>query len=155
MLSQLENGRLTPTLPTLARISMVFDVGMDYFFSDRDRASVFHVVRASDRLRLPSNPNDTEPAWQFECLAFPAVDKEIQAYLALFEPRPHASAEHSHEGSELIFVLDGPLVITHVHRTVTLESGDSAWFDGRLLHGYQAPGPGQARAVVVTAPAAK
>ncbi len=27
MLSQLENGKLIPTLPTLARIAMVFDVG--------------------------------------------------------------------------------------------------------------------------------
>ena len=29
MLSQLENGKLIPTLPTLARIAMVFDVGLD------------------------------------------------------------------------------------------------------------------------------
>jgi transcriptional regulator with XRE-family HTH domain len=32
MLSQLENGKMIPTLPTLARIAMVFDVGMEHFF---------------------------------------------------------------------------------------------------------------------------
>src|SRR4051812_24752141 len=37
MLSQLENGKLVPTLATLARIAMVFDVGLDYFFGDRRR----------------------------------------------------------------------------------------------------------------------
>ena len=38
MLSQLENGKLIPTLPTLARVAMVFDVGLDYFFGTRRRA---------------------------------------------------------------------------------------------------------------------
>ena len=49
MLSQLENGKLVPTLPTLARIAMVFDVGLDYFFSDRKKRGLFSVVRAAER----------------------------------------------------------------------------------------------------------
>ena len=35
MLSQLENGKLIPTLPTLARVAMVFDVGLDFFFGEK------------------------------------------------------------------------------------------------------------------------
>ena len=31
MLSQVENGKLIPTSPTLTRIAMVFDVGLDFF----------------------------------------------------------------------------------------------------------------------------
>jgi transcriptional regulator with XRE-family HTH domain len=41
MLSQLENGKMVPTLPTLARIAMVFDVGVDHFFADRRKKAMF------------------------------------------------------------------------------------------------------------------
>ena len=37
MLSQLETGKMVPTLPTLARIAMVFDVGLEHFFDFRSR----------------------------------------------------------------------------------------------------------------------
>ncbi len=44
MLSQLENGKLIPTLPTLTRIAMVFDVGLEFFFGEKK-----HQARLSDR----------------------------------------------------------------------------------------------------------
>src|SRR5512139_2976705 len=50
MLSQLENGKMVPTLPTLARIAMVFDVGIDHFFADRKKKSLFSIVRAGERM---------------------------------------------------------------------------------------------------------
>jgi len=46
MLSQLETGKMIPTLPTLARIAMVFDVGLDFFFDDRRRRKLFTVSRS-------------------------------------------------------------------------------------------------------------
>jgi len=39
MLSQLENGKMIPTLPSLARIAMVFDVGLEHFFGDKHGGS--------------------------------------------------------------------------------------------------------------------
>src|SRR5512147_577119 len=70
MLSQLENGKLVPTLPTLARIAMVFDVGLDHFFTDRSKNALFNVVRAGERMRFPERADAPDPAWFFECLAF-------------------------------------------------------------------------------------
>src|SRR5215217_997750 len=70
MLSQLENGKLVPTLSTLARIAMVFDVGLDFFFGDRRRKRPFIVVQGSERLRFPDQPDSSTPNYLFECLAF-------------------------------------------------------------------------------------
>src|SRR3954464_1633405 len=61
MLSQLENGKLVPTLATLARIAMVFEVSLDYFFADRKRRRSFFVVRASERLKFPDRPTSEKP----------------------------------------------------------------------------------------------
>src|SRR5436853_2797719 len=64
MLSQLENGKLVPTLPTLARIAMVFDVGLDHFFGNK-RRGLFTVVRKSERIRFPERPDMPKPAYFF------------------------------------------------------------------------------------------
>lgn len=66
MLSQLENGKLVPSLPTLARIAMVFDVGLDHFFADRKRRSLFSIVRAGERMVFPDRTDSPKPAWLFE-----------------------------------------------------------------------------------------
>ena len=38
LLSKIERGLMFPTLPTLLRISLVFGVGLDFFFSDQRSA---------------------------------------------------------------------------------------------------------------------
>jgi transcriptional regulator with XRE-family HTH domain len=151
MLSQLENGKLIPTLPTLARIAMVFDVSLDHFFSDRRKRALFTVIRAAERIRFPDRPDSPNPAWHFECLAFSAQDKGMQAYLAVFEPRPaSAVGDHFHEGAEFIFVMEGDLAIHFVDEETILHPGDSVYFDAGHPHGYRSAGETQARAVVVT-----
>ncbi|HYP15512.1 MAG TPA: helix-turn-helix transcriptional regulator, partial [Bryobacteraceae bacterium] len=81
MLSQLENGKLIPTLSTLARIAMVFDVGLDHFFGDRKRKRAFLVVRGEERIQFPDSPTNAKPDYFFECLAFSSHEKSMQAYL--------------------------------------------------------------------------
>src|SRR5436309_13755200 len=81
MLSQLENGKLIPTLPTLARIAMVFDVGLDFFFSEKRPKRTFSIIRAEDRIRFPELTDSPVPGYYFEVLAFGATEKNISAYL--------------------------------------------------------------------------
>jgi transcriptional regulator with XRE-family HTH domain len=112
MLSQLENGKLVPTLATLARIAMVFDVGLEYFFGNRRGQKTFAVVRAAERLRFPERADSPKPSYFFECLAFAAQDKGLQAYVAEFPPRKEGETpEHFHEGAEFLFVLEGSVGI--------------------------------------------
>ncbi len=153
MLSQLENGKLIPTLPTLARIAMVFDVGLDYFFAARPRKPLFSIVRAAERILFPENPAEPKPSYHFECLAFSVQDKSLQAYLAVFpfrepeEPRPHF-----HPGAEFLFVLEGRLIVRHQGEDHELHAGDSAYFDASESHSYRGASRKPARAVVITTP---
>ncbi|HEY3443889.1 MAG TPA: XRE family transcriptional regulator [Paludibaculum sp.] len=153
MLSQLENGKLIPTLPTLARIAMVFDVGLDHFFADRKRRSLFSVVRAGERMRFPDRADSPRPAWFFECLAFSTQEKSLQAYLTAFEPRLRQEVvDHVHEGAEFIFVLAGELGIHYSDEETILNAGDSVYFDASHPHGYRSACDGQAKAIVITTP---
>jgi transcriptional regulator with XRE-family HTH domain len=153
MLSQLENGKLIPTLPTLARIAMVFDVGLDFFFSEKRSKRVFSIVRAGERYRFPEISNNPVPGYYFEVLAYGAVDKNMSAYLAEF-PKLAATevSKHSHEGSEFVHVLHGSLAINYQSEEHILETGDSVYFDSSEAHSYHGKSDLPAKAIVITAP---
>ncbi len=153
MLSQLENGKLVPTLPTLARIAMVFDVGLDHFFADKRRTRMFSVVRAGERIKFPERADVTIPSYFFECLAFHVQDKSLQAYLAEFPARHDGKdMDHSHEGAEFIHVLSGSLSIHYQDEEHVLNAGDSVYFDASEPHTYRATNGTNARALVITTP---
>jgi transcriptional regulator with XRE-family HTH domain len=153
MLSQLENGKMVPTLPTLARIAMVFDVGVDYFFTDRKRASLFSVVRAGERMRFPERADAPNPGYFFECLAFSSQEKSLQAYQAEIQPREEDLANpHVHDGAEFVHVLSGRLGIRYLDEETILKAGDSVYFDSSQPHGYRASGSEPAQVIVITTP---
>jgi transcriptional regulator with XRE-family HTH domain len=153
MLSQLENGKMIPTLPTLARIAMVFDVGLEHFFGDKRERKQFSLVRAQERMRFPERADTPSPAYFFECLAFATQGKGMHAYLAEFPLAAQGQiSEHFHEGSEFLFVLEGSLTIRFQGLDHELQAGDSLHMDSSEPHGYRGTGSGGARAVVITIP---
>ena len=153
MLSQLETGKMVPTLPTLARIAMVFDVGLDYFFDDRRRQKMFTLVRAQDRLRFPERPDAPRPSYFFECLAYSAQGKWLQAYVAEFPKRDLDEVkDHFHEGSELLFMLEGQIAIRYQDEDYVLREGDSVYFDSSEPHSYRGIAKNGGKAVVITVP---
>ncbi len=153
MLSQLENGKLVPTLPTLARIAMVFDVSLDHFFGNKRRRGVFTVVRSGDRIRFPERPDVPKPAYFFECLAFATQDKSLQAYLAEFPKRSADEvSEHFHEGAELVHVTEGSLAVHYEDEEHVLKAGDTVYFDPSEPHSYRGLSKNPARAVIITTP---
>src|SRR3954470_7274086 len=77
MLSQLENGKLIPTLPTLARIAMVFDVGLEHFFADKRLRRTFSIVRKDERMKFPDRSDSPAPGYYFEVLAFGVGEKSL------------------------------------------------------------------------------
>lgn len=153
MLSQLENGKLIPTLPTLARIATVFDVGLEFFFSEKRQKKEFSVIRSPERIRFPEAPEVPLPSYYFEVLAYGATEKAMSAYLADFPQSADSSArEHQHEGSEFVHVLHGTLAINYQSNEHVLEAGDSVYFDSSEPHSYHGRSQEAARAIVVTTP---
>src|ERR1700690_3962051 len=67
-LSQLETGRVVPTLRNLARIAMVFSKDLSYFF-DPEPKGLFRVHRRTERVRLPQSGVD-DPTYFFESLGY-------------------------------------------------------------------------------------
>src|SRR5476651_2469849 len=77
-LSQLETGRVVPTLRNLARIAMVFSKDLSYFF-DTEPQSMFRIHRRKERVRLPQTGVD-DPPYFFESLGYMVPDRLMDPY---------------------------------------------------------------------------
>ena len=62
LISQLENGRMIPTLPTLVRIATVFNTGLEHFFGSERGEKLFSIMRGSERMKFPERPGTPTPA---------------------------------------------------------------------------------------------
>ena len=149
-LSQLETGRVVPTLRNLARIAIVFGRDLSYFFEPEPHP-LFRVHRRSERVRLPQSGVD-DPTYYFESLAYMVPDRQLDPYFAEFVPgRKGAEVRpHVHPGYEFLYLLQGDLEIRHGDRTHTLEAGDSVYFDAATPHAYRCAGAAPAVALIVT-----
>jgi len=149
-LSQLETGRVVPTLRNLARIAMVFSKDLSYFFESEPMA-IFRVHRQKDRVRLPQTGVEP-PTYTFESLGFMVPDRHMDPYFAEFIPmtgeiEPKA---HVHPGYEFLYVLSGELKLSHGDQQTVLGAGDSVYFDSATPHSYRCGGQTPAGAIIVT-----
>lgn len=153
MLSKIERGRLIPTLPTLLRIALVFSVGLDHFFGDPAKRPALALVRRADRQRFPDRPGEAAPAYWFESLDFPAVDRRMNGYFVEFEEvAADRVKRHHHAGAELIYLIAGTLQLTIGGVEHRLGRGDSIYFDSSVPHSYSRVGGRPCTAVLVTSP---
>jgi transcriptional regulator with XRE-family HTH domain len=149
-LSQLETGRVVPTLRNLARVAMVFGRDLSYFF-EPEAHPLFRVHRRSERVRLPQSGVE-DPTYYFESLAYMVPDRQLDPYYAEFVPARKTTEvrPHVHPGYEFLYLLQGELEIRHGDRTHSLEAGDSVYFDAGTPHAYRCAGATPAVALIVT-----
>ena len=149
-LSQLETGRVVPTLRNLARIAMVFSKDLSFFF-DPEPQTLFRVHRAKDRVKLPQS-GVTDPSYFFESLGYLVPDRQLDPYFAEFLPnkRDREPKSHQHLGCEFLYLLTGQLDVQHGEVTHHVGAGDAVYFDATTIHSYQCAGDETATALIVT-----
>jgi transcriptional regulator with XRE-family HTH domain len=148
MLSKIERGQLFPTLPTLARIAMVFGVGLDHFFNKEGPRIA--VTRQGERVRLPIPAGASPGAYLFESLNYSLADRRIEAFMATFPPDGPASEPHQHGTEEFLYVIEGTLAVLVDEEEVVLEQGDAISFDSSIPHSYRRVGTSVCTALVAT-----
>jgi transcriptional regulator with XRE-family HTH domain len=149
-LSQLETGRVVPTLRNLARIAMVFSKDLTYFF-ETEPQSLFRIHRRHERVRLPQTGVD-DPTYFFESLGYMVPDRLMDPYFAEFIPvkKGQEIRPHVHAGYEFLYMLQGELEIRHGDQLSQMEAGDAVYFDASTPHAYLCAGKSSAIALIVT-----
>jgi transcriptional regulator with XRE-family HTH domain len=149
-LSQLETGRVVPTLRNLARIAMVFSKDLSYFFESEPQ-TLFRIHKKKERVRLPQTGVD-DPTYFFESLGYMVPDRQLDPYYAEFIPLKKSTdvKPHVHPGYEFLYLLQGELEIHHADKVSVLETGDGVYFDASTPHSYRCAGKVSAVALIVT-----
>jgi transcriptional regulator with XRE-family HTH domain len=145
-LSQLENGRVIPTLRNLSRIALVFKKELAYFFRE-ENDKVFRVSRGKDRIRLVVGEFLLS-----DSMSVLVPDRHIVPCIADFLPGIEGAAFHPQifPGLELVYVIDGSLMLSTGDKTELLQGEDSAWIDGSTSRQYRCHEDKPARALIVT-----
>jgi transcriptional regulator with XRE-family HTH domain len=144
-LSQLENGRVIPTLKHLVLIGLVFKKELSYFFRDENER-IFRVSRGKDRIRLAVGEfllSDSMSVLVPDRHIVPCIADFVPGVEGAFHPQIFA-------GLELVYVIDGPLTLSTEEKAELLHTGDSAWIDGSTSRLYRCHEGKAARALIVT-----
>jgi transcriptional regulator with XRE-family HTH domain len=138
LLSQIENSFTAPPIATLLKISRALDVKIGYFFQDPPVSSRIAVVRHKDRretLPLHSRANGHKVGYQYESLAHPMSDKNMEPFMIEVLPREADDLIfYHHKGEEFLFVLEGRIEFRGADRVIELDSMDCLYFDSNIPH---------------------
>ncbi len=151
-LSQLETGRVVPTLRNLARLSLVFNKDLSYFFQP-DQHSFFRVQRKKDRVRIPQ-PRATNPSHIAESFGILVPDRNIGPCIAEFFPNKDVTPfrPQLYQGHEMVYVISGSIDVEFGNRRDTLDEGDVAYLDANTTRNFRCSTEQSATALIISMP---
>ncbi len=150
-LSRLEAGDRQPSLAALISLAQAFEMPLATLFETakaETRTSLVTVVRAGTRSRRTGNELEYVPLTGGE------RPSHLNAVLLHIPARRVSTDMNHHDSEELMYVLDGRVVLHVDTESITLEVGDSAHYDARLPHRADAIGRA-ARVLLVASTAPK
>lgn len=135
-ISQIENGRLNPTVGMLKKVLSGIPYSLAEFFTFDDLKSKRKVFFTKSEL-----VNISDGDVQFEQIGGNLTGKLIQLMRETYQPDAH-TGRHSlvHEGEECGIVLSGRLTVTVGEQKRTLKAGESYYFDSSIPHHFKNEG---------------
>jgi transcriptional regulator with XRE-family HTH domain len=128
-LSQVERDHATPSLGTLAQIARALDVGVDYFIATPSMED--GLTRAADRDRFSVDGS----SMVYERIAADFTGNVLSSFI-LNVPPGYRSETVSHEGEEILYVLEGAITQRLDGQEMVLSTGDSLHFRGNSPHSW-------------------
>ncbi|HET6557326.1 MAG TPA: XRE family transcriptional regulator [Prolixibacteraceae bacterium] len=141
MIQKIEQEKNIPSWAPLIKIARALGVRLGTFLDDSDSYGPV-VVRAGQYqqgVRFTSQSSDSREHLNFFSLAFDKAGRNMEPFIVDIEPGLQSDYMiSSHEGEELIFVLEGDIEINYGKETFTLGKGDSIYLDSIVLHNVHA-----------------
>jgi transcriptional regulator with XRE-family HTH domain len=148
-LSQLETGRVVPTLRNLARVALVFNKDLSWFFESPPH-SVFRIQRRRDRVRL--SMGSPEPDYISESFGILVPEGGLRPCLAEFLPGGNRTpfSPEAYLGVEMVYVLNGSVELRRKGEPHILAQGDVCYISGETPRTYRCSGDDSAQALIVS-----
>jgi transcriptional regulator with XRE-family HTH domain len=147
LISKIETGHASPSLPMLHRIVHSLDITLTALFEETkaDRGVVTpQGSRATFRIDSKGS--------RLERLIPPDLGHLLEGNLHVLAPGAGSDGQLMHEGEEVGYVISGRFELTIAGDTYQLKAGDSFVFRSELPHSYRNPGKSIAKVIWVSTP---
>jgi transcriptional regulator with XRE-family HTH domain len=139
MLSKLENGRTSPSLPLLHRLVGALGINIGWLFEESDGEDGI-VFRAGERPIITLDPLRRGEGISLERVIPYAAGHLLQCNIHHIEVGGESAGPIQHAGEEVGYVLHGSIDLIVEGRTHRLQQGDSFVFASDLGHAYRNAG---------------
>jgi transcriptional regulator with XRE-family HTH domain len=148
MVSQIESGRLTPSLPTLGKLAAALGVSIASLFESSPNGRL-HITRRAEYPVVSFE--GTSEKWHV--LGAGLFQGKIRAVVSTLGPRGRGAKTDKvilQPGQmKLFYVIEGRVALQYNGERHVLEAGDSAYLDGGTPHGWENVGSRPAKALWV------
>ena len=136
MLSKIENGAISPSLTTLQAVARALGVPITDLFKrfEEPRNAVF--VKAGEGVQVERR--GTRAGHQYNLLGYLEGNTSgvlVEPYVISLTEDSDIFPAFQHQGTELIYMLEGEVLYRHGDETYRLLPGDSLFFDADAPHG--------------------
>lgn len=153
LISKIEAGEQVPSLAPLIKITRALGVRLGTLLDDAGGlgpvVTRHQQAAGSTRLRsLETGAGQKSSTLDFFSLAEGKATRHIEPFLVTVHPGESA-ATSSHEGEELLYVLEGSIAVEYGKTVHTLGPGDSIYYDSIVPHVVRSADSAAARLLAV------
>jgi transcriptional regulator with XRE-family HTH domain len=138
LLSKVENFRVTPSLPTLAKLCDALGTNLSALFKGLDDKPKLSIVRAAERREVDRDRDQSNI--RYFSLAHARPDRVMDPFILTVPAGGGRRDPMPHEGEEFMLVVKGSVTLEHDGEMNQLEQGDCAYFDAEIDHRVFNPG---------------
>ncbi|WP_306350429.1 helix-turn-helix domain-containing protein [Flavobacterium sp. '19STA2R22 D10 B1'] len=134
LISKIENGRTIPSLPVLLNIISALEIDVSLFFEPLalSQSAPYIVTRAAEHT-LIEKEIDAKGFTYHHIFSKQIASLGFEAVLLTVDPQSHREKVET-DAYEFKYVLNGSITYSIGENEVTLDQGDSLFFDGRIPH---------------------
>lgn len=151
-LSKIENSRITPSLMTLHRITMVVGTTISTLLSHPKNEERIITRRGARPVVRMTDDDGEGHGFALEELMPDTKLHVLDASIHLLTPGGNSGGTITHEGEELGYVLEGQLELTVDGQTYLLSEGDFFIFRSEHPHSHRNPGQSLTRVIWINTP---
>ena len=152
LLSKIENGKASPSLPMLHRLVQALDSNIGWMFEETD-ADEGVVFRAGTRPLISLDPLRRGEGISLERIIPYSQGHLLQCNIHHIDVGGESAGPIQHVGEEVGYVLVGEIELMIGDKTYRLATGDSFVFNSELAHWYRNVGDQRASIFWVNTPA--
>jgi transcriptional regulator with XRE-family HTH domain len=133
---ELESGRVDIPVSALQRISLAYKVDLSALMYDNEPKMSSYFITRKD---MGASVQRTE-AYRYSSLAAGFMGRKADPFVVTVHPKPEDEPVYlnTHGGQEFNMVLQGRMLLRINGKDLTLEEGDSIYFNSELPHGMKA-----------------